>query len=142
MAKSNRSKKGASAGLTRNQALKSQRASAQQDRLRRVVAHQEELEANKGKKKDGVTVTKKVVKPNMTKPAKRRRTNVLEARIAQLKAGTKELQPKTLRKLDNEAYQALLESSASTMVVPLTDEDIARINKEIETLKKRGAVVA
>lgn len=62
------------------------------------------------------TTKREVMKYNNTVPARTRRRGVISRLEAQLKSGKK---------------------NSKEGVVPLTEKDIARINKELETLNKR-----
>lgn len=140
-----RSKLGGIKTLTRNQGRKAQRSGQQADRLRTVTQWADEWEKRKTDPKvKAEEKANRKKKPNMTGYAVKRRSVALVARLEQLETGTKVLSTKALVKLPYEEYQALLEAmpvAESDIIIPLSPQDRKRIEKEIEVLKSRGAVV-
>jgi len=130
MAHSNRAKiKASRGGLTRNQARKAQKSanvSKQNDRLREVIAWQEENVRKKLEKDSPKEQTTKSDVFSKDKRTIRRRKKVIERLEDQLKSGTK-----------TEKGDALRKATVGLDQIPLTEQDVKRITKELSTLKNR-----
>jgi hypothetical protein len=130
MAHSNRQKiKDSRGGLTKNQARKANKSSnggnaAQSSRLASVSAWLEDRINGKS-----ITTTQQVVKKkryNKSKPAAARRAKVIPRLEAQLKSGVKP---------EKVAFLTFVTTGPND--VPLNENDIKRINKELSILKSR-----
>ncbi len=72
----------------------------------------------------------------------KRRGSALQRLSTQLDNGTKILSTKGIVKMPFDEFEALSkEPSSKVITVPLTDKDKIRIEKEITTLKLRGAKI-
>lgn len=145
MSSKGRSKIGSSKTLTRNQTRKAQRTGQQADRLREVTRWADEWERRKRNPLEVTEESKKrrrVRKINMNESAITRRSVALSSLTAQLETGTKVLSTKGIVQIPYEIYSKLMEETATPeIILPLSHVDVERIKKEIETLKKRGAII-
>lgn len=130
MAHSNRQKlKEGRGGLTRNQARKAQKTtnvSKQNDRLRAVIAWQEENARKKLEKDSPKEQVSKAAIFSKDRRTVKRRKGVIERLEQQLKFGTK-----------TEKGDALRKATVGLDQIPLTESDVKRITKELSTLKNR-----